>query len=89
LGDMIPDKDIDITSVMVGHAAGQVLLDLIREEEILRPGGHASKDQPRLVAGFVQRKLSRSQLEGARLSYNNLPIVNIRTLKGQPMATYG
>lgn len=89
LGDMIPDKDIDITSVMVGHAAGQVLLDLIREEEILRPDGRASKEQPRLVAGFVQRKLSRSQLESARLSYNNLPIVNIRTLKGQPMATYG
>ncbi|KAG0019679.1 alpha mannosidase-like protein [Podila clonocystis] len=89
LGDMIPDKDIDITTVMVGHAAGQILLDLIREEEILRPDGRASKDQPRLVAGFVQRKLSKSQLEDARLSYNNLPIVNIRTLKGQPMATYG
>ncbi|KAG0091741.1 alpha mannosidase-like protein [Podila epicladia] len=89
LGDMIPDKDIDITTVMVGHSAGQLLLDLIREEEILRPEGRASKDQPRLVAGFVQKKLSKSQLEDARLSYNNLPIVNIRTLKGQPMATYG
>lgn len=89
LGDMIPDKDIDITTVMVGHTAGQVLLDMILEEEILRPDGRASKDQPRLVAGFVQRKLSKSQLEDARLSYNNLPIVNIRTLKGQPMATYG
>lgn len=89
LGDMIQDKDIDITTVMVGHSAGQVLLDLIREEEILRPDGRASKDQPRLVAGFIQSKLSKSQLEDARLSYNNLPIVNIRTLKGQTMATYG
>ncbi|KAF9398296.1 hypothetical protein BGZ94_006049, partial [Podila epigama] len=81
IGDRIPEEDIDITSVMMGHSAGQELLDLLREEEALRPWRVDSK--PHLVGGFVQSKLSRSQLEGARLSYNNLPIVNIRTLKSR------
>ncbi|KAG0339847.1 ER degradation-enhancing alpha-mannosidase-like protein 1 [Podila humilis] len=89
LGDSIPDDDIDITSVMISHSEGQKLLDMIREEDIQRPDGMSSEDQPRLVAGFVQRKLSRSELDGARLSYNNLPIVNIRTLQDPAMATYG
>jgi hypothetical protein len=41
-----------------------------------------------LVAGFVQRKLTKEQLANARLSYNSLPIVNIHSIS-VPMATFG
>ncbi|KAG0379647.1 alpha mannosidase-like protein [Mortierella sp. AD032] len=41
-----------------------------------------------LVAGFVQRKLTKEQLANARLSYNSLPIVNIHSISA-PMATFG
>lgn len=41
-----------------------------------------------LVAGFVQRKLTKEQLANARLSYNSLPIVNIHSIS-VPIATFG
>ncbi|KAG0275805.1 alpha mannosidase-like protein [Linnemannia exigua] len=54
--------------------------------------GSSATEGPRvrsgLVAGFVQRKLTKEQLANARLSYNSLPIVNIHSIS-VPMATFG
>ncbi|KAF9905426.1 alpha mannosidase-like protein [Linnemannia zychae] len=50
--------------------------------------GERTRVRSGLVAGFVQRKLTKEQLETARLSYNSLPIVNIHSIS-VPMATFG
>ncbi|GJJ76591.1 ER degradation enhancer, mannosidase alpha-like 1 [Entomortierella parvispora] len=83
IGEGIIDDDIDIQSVMVGFSEGQILLDWIREVEAYRGDTPAT-----LVGGFVLRKITKEQIDNARLSYNSLPIVNIHTMP-TAMATYG
>lgn len=83
MGEGIPVDDIDIHSVMVGFSEGQILLDWIQEVET-----HKGETPATIVGGFVQRKITKEQIETARLSYNNLPIVNIQTIT-TAIATYG
>ncbi|KAG0203390.1 alpha mannosidase-like protein [Mortierella sp. NVP41] len=93
MGEGIAEDAIDIHSVMIGHSEGLVLLDWIREAETKDAAEEASNasgtgTRSMLVAGFVQRKLTKEQLANARLSYNSLPIVNIHSIS-LPMATFG
>ncbi|KAF9935279.1 alpha mannosidase-like protein [Linnemannia zychae] len=99
LGEGIPEDSIDIHSVMIGRSDGQVLLDWIQEtvesenqkntaEMTNISGVDPTRVKTRIVGEFVQRKLSKEQLANARLSYNNLPIVNIHSIS-VPMATFG
>ena len=83
MGEGILDDEIDIHSAMVGFSEGQILLDWIREVETFKGDTSAT-----LVGGFVQRKITKEQIETARLSYNSLPIVNIHTIP-TAIATYG
>ncbi|KAG0045884.1 alpha mannosidase-like protein [Gryganskiella cystojenkinii] len=90
MGEGILDDDIDIHTVMVGYSEGQTLLSWIREVEDYqqRHGEGDSGKVAMLIGGFVQSKVSKEQLDNARLSYNSLPIVNILTMPSS-MATYG
>ncbi|KAF9576529.1 alpha mannosidase-like protein [Mortierella alpina] len=97
IGEGIQDDAIDIHVVMVGHSEGQLLLDWIREDETLSPLSSMAEDDAQsdsedrvmqLSAWFIQRKLTKEEVASARLSYNNLPIVNIFPIAA-PMATYG
>ncbi|KAF9962508.1 ER degradation-enhancing alpha-mannosidase-like protein 1 [Mortierella alpina] len=97
MGEGIQEDAIDIHVVMVGHSEGQLLLDWIHEDETLSPLSSTTDDDTRsdprdqimqLSAWFIQRKVTKEELVSARLSYNNLPIVNIFPIS-VPMATYG
>lgn len=97
IGEGIQEDAIDIHVVMVGHSEGQLLLDWIYEDETLSPLSSVGEDDVRsdpgdgamqLSAWFIQRKVTKEELASARLSYNNLPIVNIFPI-AVPMATYG
>ncbi|KAF9987256.1 alpha mannosidase-like protein [Mortierella antarctica] len=97
IGEGIQEDAIDIHVVMVGHSEGQLLLDWIHEDETLSPLSSMAEEDARsgpedrvmqLSAWFIQRKLTKEELASARLSYNNLPIVNIFPIAA-PMATYG
>ncbi|KAF8930813.1 alpha mannosidase-like protein [Dissophora ornata] len=94
IGEGIHDDDIDIHAVMISHPEGQLLLEWIKQEEqesmsssVPSPDPDEERE-PRLVAGFVQRKVSKEEMANARLSYNSLPIVNIFSID-VPMATFG
>ncbi|CAO3564639.1 unnamed protein product [Mortierella alpina] len=97
IGEGIQEDAIDIHVVMVGHSEGQLLLDWIQEDERLSPLSSTVEEDAHLDPGdrvvqlsawFIQRKLTKAELASARLSYNNLPIVNIFPIAA-PMATYG
>ncbi|KAF9109341.1 alpha mannosidase-like protein [Mortierella sp. AM989] len=82
IGEGIRDDDIDIHAVMVSRSEGQLLLDWIQESASLSgtdsPSNSPDDEQrPGLVAGFVQRKVTKDQMASARLSYNSLPIINV------------
>ncbi|KAG0006969.1 alpha mannosidase-like protein [Modicella reniformis] len=95
IGEGIQDDDIDIHAVMISRSDGHFLLNWIREEEDLALSSSSSspsevhkRKDTRLVAGIVQRKVSKEEMANARLSYNSLPIVNVFSIAA-PLTTFG
>ncbi|KAG0265396.1 alpha mannosidase-like protein [Mortierella polycephala] len=93
IGEGILDDAIDIHSVMVGQTDGRLLLDWMQEADtfsdpISTDADPRSEQNIGLVAGFIQKKVTKEQRSSAQLSYNSLPIVNIFPMS-IPMATNG